>query len=361
MKIACIAYLHGFGGAERQIVMLANNLAALGHDVSLISLVANKSTYEISSKINFIDLSGCEKKYCKILNRYFILRKVMNCIKPDVSINFWLQSAYLCALMPKSVCGKIIYAERGDPGDKEYANFLSIIRWLSFKRIDGFVFQTKGARDFFGEKIRNRSIVIPNAHSVPEGLFTEICNQKEKKIISAGRLHPQKNQSLLIKAFASIAREIPDYNLEIYGEGTLYCELVELIKKLNMESRVFIYPPCKNLFEKLHKASLFVLSSDFEGMPNALMEAMVLGTPCISTDCKPGGARELIDDGVNGWIVPRNDVVTLAERIRYVLKECADSQNIAQKATKIRISHSVKEIYDMWNNVVCSIANKGRK
>lgn len=355
MRIACIAYLHGFGGAERQIVMLANNLSELGHDVHLVAFLSNNSAYKILPNVHFYDLSKVEKTKLKIVKRFFKLRFTLKKIQPDLTINFWFQSAYLCTLMSKSICGKIIYAERSDPGDKQFAHILGIVRWLVFKRVDAFVFQSIGARDYFGKSIRRRSVVIPNAHSIPEGIYPEICNKREKKIISVGRLHPQKNHFLLIESFASIADDFPDYNLEIYGDGFLHDNLCSLIKRLNIENRVTIFPPCSDIYEKMYRASLFILSSDYEGMPNTLMEAMALGVPCISTDCKPGGARALIDDGINGWIVPRNDHVALAEKIRFVLEKCDNVEFIAQKASEIRMTHSIKDIYDKWNDTISLI------
>ena len=259
--------------------------------------------------------------------------------------------------MPKSVCGRIIYAERGDPGDKEYAFILGIIRWLSFKRIDGFVFQSKGARDYFDVNIRNRSVIIPNAHSIPDGFLTEPCVEHEKRIISAGRLHSQKNQALLIKAFASIAKDISDYNLDIYGDGPLKDSLNKLIESLGMIKRVSIHPSCSDIFERMYKATLFVLSSDFEGMPNALMEAMALGVPCISTDYRPGGARELIEDGVNGWIVPRNDVESLAQKMLLIVKDSQQRKKNAKEAAKIRFMYSCETIYKIWNDFITKNIN----
>lgn len=355
MKIVCVAYLHGRGGAERQIVMLANALAKFGHEVYLLSLAVCNPVYALSSDVHFIDLSKKEKKFPKTIIRYISLRKELMNIRPDVSIHFWMQSAYLCTLMPKSVCGKIVYAERGDPGDKEYAFVLGVIRWLSFKRIDGFVFQSKGARDYFNIRIRNRSIVIPNSHSIPDSFLTEPCVEREKIIISVGRLHPQKNHALMIKAFARIANEISDYNLEIYGDGPLKDSLNKLVDSLGMGRRVSIYPSCSDIFEKMYKSSLFVLTSDYEGMPNALMEAMAIGVPCISTDCKPGGARELIENAVNGWIVPCNDVEALSDKIKFVLNECADLKLIVKNALMIRVVFSGEKIYDCWSRFVKKI------
>lgn len=360
MKIACVAYLHGRGGAERQIVMLANALAKFGHEVYLLSLAACNPVYALSSEVHLVDLSKKEKKIEKTVTRYILLRKELSNFRPDVSIHFWMQSAYLCTLMPKSICGKIVYAERGDPGDKEYAFVLGIIRWLSFKRIDGFVFQSKGAQDYFDACIKNRSTVIPNAHSLPEGFLTNPCVAREKRIISVGRLHPQKNQTLLIKAFATIAKDIPEYSLEIYGDGLLKDPLNNLIDSLGMEMRVTIHPSCNDIFERMYKSSLFVLSSDFEGMPNALMEAMALGVPCISTDCRPGGARELIDDGSNGWITPRNDVESLAKKILIAVKDSKQSERVAKEAAKIRFMYSCKTIYRIWNDFIIKIISNAQ-
>lgn len=355
MKITCVAYLGSRGGAQRQIILLANNLAKAGHSVSLINLTGGNALYEISPEVSLYNFSS-ENNKNSFFQRYLILRSCLKIIKPDVSIHFWLQSAYFCSFMPKLLCGKIIYAERTDPGSASYSGVTKFLRYFSFKRVDAFAFQSKGARNFFGKHIQQRSFVIPNAHSIPEGILTEICSKREKTIITVGRLHPQKNQELLLKAFASLTNIIPDYKLEIYGDGELHDKLIALAKELDVENRVLIHPSCSNIFEKVHKASLFVLSSDYEGMPNALMEAMALGVPCISTDCRPGGARELIEDGVNGWIVPRNDVDALAKKIRFVLKDSCNIESVAKKAAEIRLRNSEQVIYRMWNKNIKYVA-----
>ena len=90
-------------------------------------------------------------------------------------------------------------------------------------------------------------------------------------------------------------------------------------------------------------------------MPNALMEAMAIGVPCISTDCKPGGARELIENAVNGWIVPCNDVEALSDKIKFVLNECADLKLIVKNALMIRVVFSGEKIYDCWSRFVKKI------
>lgn len=355
MKIVCVAYLHGSGGAERQIIMLANNLALQGEDVSLIVLVDYKSKYPINENVNIVDLTYCEKESGnKIVNRYRALKKAYKELSPQVTIHYWLQSAYLSAMMPRKMAGKVIYSERGDPGDSEYNGLLGIIRSIAFRRIQGFVFQSDGARDFFSDSIKKRATVIPNPISVPENEYTTPCMEREKKIVNIGRLHPQKNQALLIEAFSKLSSDFSEYSLEIYGDGDLREELLKKIKKLNLDNRVFLKGTTTNIYEKMYNASLFVLSSDFEGMPNALMEAMALGVPCVSTDCRPGGARALIHDGENGFIVPTGNVESLKCAMERALdyKELDKMCNLAQY---IRKTHSEKSIFMRWKEYIHSL------
>lgn len=349
MKIVCVGYLHGAGGAERQIVMLANNLAKMGHNVTLIILACANIKYEISSDVKILDLTVAEQaKGNKIFNRFKALKKAYLDISPDVTIHYWLQSAYLTAFMNGNVRGKIIYSERGDPGDKEYKGLLAFVRLVAFKKMDGFVFQSIGARDYFKKDVKNKSIIIPNSVHIPLVKYDVPCKNRVKRIVNVGRLDEQKNQKLLIEAFALIANEIPDYTLEIFGEGTLKDSLEKLVCDRNLQGRVIFRETTKNIFEEVYKSSLFVLSSDFEGMPNALMEAMALGVPCISTDCRPGGARELITDGYNGYIVDCGSVCNLAKTIKKVLGDDNLSVVFANNAMEIRKTHSDQEVFLKW-------------
>ena len=257
--------------------------------------------------------------------------------------------------MSKSITGKVIYSERGDPGDKEYSGLLGIIRKLAFERVDGFVFQSEGARNYFSEKIKNKSTVIHNSVSIPDGIFLKPCINREKKIVTVGRLHPQKNQKLLIDAFARIADDFPEYRLDIYGDGELEERLKEQIKRLGLENRVFLRGTKKNVLDYVYTASTFVLSSNYEGLPNALMEAIAIGVPCISTDCKPGGARTLIQDGINGWIVPRENVTLLAEKIQEVISGKKKNEMLEKEAIKFRKAHSSKAVFDMWEKYILNL------
>ena len=360
MKIVTVGYLHGAGGAERQIILLSNQLAMRGHEVVLLILADNLSSYTIASKVRVADLSvaetGVSSSLGKIMKRLAAFRRFIKKEKPDLIINYNLQSAYFCLTLTKKQRGKVIYSERGDPYDAEYSGLLGKIRDYTVKRMDGLVFQSEGARDFFSDEVKQKSIVIHNSVNVPQDKYP-MPEVREKRIVKVGRLHPQKNQRLLIDAFSKIARPFSDYTLEIYGDGELHDELESQIKELGLINRVSLIPCRKDLWDCIYNASLFVLSSDFEGMPNALMEAMALGLPCISTDCRPGGARTLIDNGENGFIVALGKADDLAWTMSLCLSKKDVSERIALNARKIVQTHSEEAVFDKWTVFLNQITN----
>jgi len=355
MRILTVGYLHGSGGAEKQIIWLSNQLAEHGYDVTLCVLNENKAPYTISKLVKVVDLSQAEGRgRLRIWRRFWAFRKLVNSLVPDVTINYNLQSAYFCLGVSKKKRGKVAYSERGDPYDKEYSGLLGVVRDLTVARMDGLVFQSEGARDFFPERVRSRSVIIHNAVNVPQDRYP-MPEDREKRIVSVGRLHPQKNQRLLIDAFALIAQEFPDYTLDIYGDGELHDALQNQIKNLGLESRITIHPSRKDIWDCIYKASLFVLTSDYEGMPNALMEAMALGLPCISTDCRPGGARTLINCGANGMIVPIHDVMAITACMKRLITHPVESDQLARNARHLQDSHTEDMIYGQWNSFLSSL------
>jgi len=153
--------------------------------------------------------------------------------------------------------------------------------------------------------------------------------------------------------------EYKQYRVEIYGAGELKEELQKQIDENNLTHQVFLMGACSNVIEKIKNAALFVLTSDYEGMPNALMEAMALGIPCISTDCRPGGARELIKSGEEGLIVPCNN----AEKLKAALIQMLDNQFAAEKMgekAKDKMKNFAPEIiYSRWEGLFELITQRG--
>ena len=355
MRLALVAYLHGAGGAERQITLLANVMAKRGHEVHFLVLSEFSNRYPISKEVIVHDLTDADKNAIHpILGRYKALKKKYKEIVPDVTIHYNLQSAYLTIAMPKKVYRKAVYSERGDPYDKEYSGLLGMIRDWTVKRMDGLVFQSEGARDFFDEAIKEKSVVIHNSVEVPIDKYP-IPVKRTQRIVSAGRLHEQKNYSLLIEAFAKISNDFSEYNLDIYGDGGLREELQAQINKLQLTERINLLPACKDIWDRIRDASMFVLSSDYEGMPNALMEAMALGIPSVATDCRPGGARTLIKDGVNGFVTPLRDVNALANTMAYVLSNPVVAETISKGGRQIALTHDEERTFNKWEKFLCAL------
>ena len=163
-----------------------------------------------------------------------------------------------------------------------------------------------------------------------------------------GRLNQQKNYPLLLEAFQEFSKKHGDYVLEIYGKGPLEQKVRDQINHLALEDRVVMKGFCANVHEAIREAAFFVMSSDFEGMPNALMEAMALGMPCICTDCPCGGPRMLIRDGENGLLVGVGQTDELAQAMCRLAEEPELAEELGRQATLLRERAGVSAITDQW-------------
>ncbi|MFS0668960.1 glycosyltransferase [Peribacillus frigoritolerans] len=351
-KLIFIGHLPGFGGAEKAMTMVANAMAIKNYSVYLISIGKSRVVYNQDENVNYInipDING--NKLLIIMNRFLQLKKLFKLLKPDLVIGFWLQASLISTILSKFQGFKVIYSERGDPGDSEYNGLLGIARKMIFPFVDGFVFQSSGAQKFFSKQVKRKSTVIHNPVYIK---YDEVPNIKNKRkvIVNVGRLHPQKNQLCLIDAFSKIEKEFDDYRLEIYGEGELKEILQSKIKKSNLEKKVFLMGTTKNITEIIVDSSMFVLSSDYEGMPNALMEGMALGLPCISTNCPPGGPREIINNGVNGLLCTVGDSEEMAICMKKILTDNELAHRISINAKEIGLTHSAPSIFGKWDDYI---------
>ena len=178
-------------------------------------------------------------------------------------------------------------------------------------------------------------------------------------MVTLGRVVKQKNHELLINAFAKIAGYYPDENLLIYGKGNRDIEdtLKKKVEALGLEKRIKLMGPTTQVENVLAHAKLFVLSSDYEGMPNALMEAMAAGVPCISTDCPCGGPRTLIRNEMDGILVPTGNCEMMAEAISRLLSEYNTANNLSTSAKKRSDIFKPEIIFEQWKNYIEEICN----
>ncbi len=353
----CIGSLEK-GGAERVISNLANSFVE-NNEIYIVTTI-NKVQYEINKNVKLysIEDNSTDSKVSKI-KKTKKLYKIIKEINPNVIVSFLREPTFRILILRKIINIPIIVSVRNDP-KVEYKDIKNkLLMRLLYPLADGFVFQTEEAKAFFSKKIQKRSTIIPNPikrEFIERQLYE---GKREKTIVTVGRLEEQKNQELLIDAFYDINKEIDDYKLIIYGEGSLRNKLEEKIKIYKMLDKIYLPGIVDNVPEKIEKAKLFVLSSNFEGMPNALMEAMALGLPCISTDCPCGGPKYLINNNVNGYLVNVNDKDDLARTIKTVLMKKENELDGISKNAKERTNELTEEkINAIWYIYISKIANK---
>ena len=348
------------GGAERVACNLANHLAANGNEVEILTMSDAKDSYGLDGRVGCATLLHEAERKNTIYNtvvRAFRLYRYL-CKKNDIDAYVVMLPATILMLMMMRFAtkAKVILSERNNPSD--YAKWMQKLLKTVTGRADGVVFQTTVVERWYAPSMKKAiGRVIPNAIN-PAFLRPVYIGQREKTIVAAGRLNKQKNFQLLIRSFAKIAPLFPEHKLIIYGKGELLEELRSLAGTLGVGDRVEFPGYVANMPERLEKASMFVLSSDYEGMPNALMEAMALGLPCVSTDCGGGGARFLVKDGENGFLVPQKDEEALAIAMQKILSDEALAAKLGNVARKLQETLAPEKIYGEWESFIKQIAER---
>ncbi len=341
------------GGAERVCINLAEYFYSSGYEVAIITSYKSNEEYNLSSKIRRILLN--ETYYSgNIIYRNIILikklRKIIKSDKPDIIISFMAESNLRLLLSTIGLDTKRIVSVRNDP-DKEYNGLIGrIVGKLILPTADGCVFQTEQAKNWFPKKLRDKSAVIKNP--VREEVFHIKRNPVHARIINIGRLEEQKNQKMLINSFEVVLKKYPKAELLIYGEGALRDELKKIIASKRLNKNIKLCGYFNGIDSTLSKADIFILSSDYEGLPNALMEALSAGVPSISTDCPCGGPKSLIVNGVNGILVPTNDESKLAQAIIDLLSDDSKKENLSKNAKKFSKEYRTEIINNEWKEYI---------
>lgn len=349
MKIMFVTPAMTYGGAERVISILCNEWDKKNHTVSIIITGENEQcVYPLSKRVGCICLGGINKSnkypHLELITK---IRQEISEEKPDIVIAFMNDTCAYTAIAMLGLKTPLIYSERNDPKKVNQSKKDKIYRKIAEYFSKGIVFQTYGAQKCYSKRVQKKSAIILNPMNIMGLPECDYKNMK-KEIVTVGRLEPQKNHKLLIDAFAKIAEKFSEYNLKIYGTGSLENELKEQIQKLHLESRILLMGNSKHVLEDIKQASQFVFSSDFEGLPNSLIEAMALGLPCISTDCSPGGAREVIKDGENGLLTECGNVDELAKAMCYLLDNQDKANEFGRKAKDVKFRVESGYIANCW-------------
>ena len=351
MKLIFVIQGMQSGGAERVMSVLCNTYVRQGHSV-ILTLTENvgQSAYELDSRIklvNMTDHSTVRPVFLKRIRSVFRLKRLFQKEKPDAVVSF-ITRTNICAIAAGVLSGTPVFiSERNDPAVDPKSKSTRWLRNLLYPLSAGCIFQTEYAKNCFKDNVRNKGIVIFNP--VTDGIYDVTPKtERKKRIVSLCRLNSQKNIPMLIRAFEKADKRRSGYWLEIYGEGEEKTELLRLIKELKLDNKVFLKGHTSKPLQILAESEIFALSSDYEGMPNSLIEALCMGCACIATDAPAYGARELVLDAENGLLVPVGDENAFADAL-YSLRESM-SRNAARAEALINTSFITSQWMDFIVN-----------
>ena len=369
MRKKILFHIHNLnrGGAERVVVNLSERFAADGYEVIIATQEYAEYEYEVPEKVRRVNAGIGNSNSGNLLLRFHYLRKRRNRLRdilkkesPDLVIAFGKSANFRAVPAAKGIC-PVLVSVRNDP-KVDYAgkmNRLFCKRYLY--HADGCVFQTEEARAFFQKEFAERSRIILNPIN-DKYLNMEPVSDRRPVIVTAGRIAAQKDQEVLIRAFAFIEKGYPEYRLHIYGadsgDGTKE-KLEQLVTGQKLSEKVIFCGNSDSLEKEIADCALFVLSSDYEGLPNALMEAMAMGLPVISTDCPCGGPAMLIENGINGYLVPVKDVDAMAAAMEKVLSDKDHAKELGLAALKIRERANGTVIYQKWKQYAQELMQNG--
>ena len=346
-KLIIVLGSMGRGGAERVISYVSEYFALKNWKVWIVLLLSNKVEYSLHENVCVVDLSGTTESRWKRLPFWLInLRKIVNEVQPDSILSFAARINVIVQIACMGLKKKIIVSERNDPySDGRSAMVDLLTSWL-YPKADGVVFQTKRAASYF------KNIELHNAHIIPNPISVE-CKAgetKRGKIVTVGRLTAQKNQKMLIDAFVDIKKIHPFAELHIFGEGELREVLSKQIAEYGLMDSVFLRGNVKDIHRQILDAEIFVLSSDYEGLSNALLEAMMMGLPCVSTNC--AGADEYIINEKNGLLINVGSREEMKEALDELISDANKREIYGEEAAKSVVNLNKEQIMKLWYSVI---------
>ena len=366
MRIMFVIPSMNNGGSERVVANLCNYWCK-DNDVRIVAIASKKSFYKLDKRVelcgqeleikrkNIFTTLGCYAKY--FLKSLRFLKKNIQEFNPDCIISFLAETDILTFLATRKTRDIIkIFSERNDP-TKRGALRRMVLNKI-YKTADLFVCQSKKVYDYYDFISKNKKIIIPNPLNVKN--LPASVDEQNHNIVAVGRLCRQKNFQLLIDSYILSIDKLPkDCNLIIYGDGPMKKEIENRIKEKGMIGRIVLAGKSDEVLKKIRGCALFVMSSDYEGFPNALLEAMAVGLPVISTDFFTGVARDLIGRE-NGIVVPVGDVSKMSEAIVDIMSDKKDMVIMRKRNSLVRKKYDIDKIAPMWTESISLILTKER-
>lgn len=369
MRITLVVSSLSSGGAERVVSIMANYWAAKGTEVTLITLTPESlDFYALHPKVRRIGLgliaesSHPWEALSNNLRRLRTLRREIRASEPDAAISFVTNMNILTLLSSFDASTPIVVSERVDAKEHVISLARACLRRILYPRAKAIVVQSFAMGSWAEKYIPKRNIhVVPNPVSPPSTTCggADFRSLPHCSVIAMGRLVPQKGFDLLVRAFACCAPEHSDWKLTILGEGAERRSLEMLAKELGIVDRVSLPGQVKEPAKYLVSADLFVLSSRYEGFPNALLEAMSCGLPVVSFDC-PSGPREIVRDGVDGVLVENGNVETLTVAIDRLMSDESERERMGTRAAEVTERFGLEKVMKIWGDVLNQVVERGR-
>lgn len=374
----CIPHLYNSGGMERVLTQKVNWLAAhTEHEITILTTEpvpagTPKCYFPLSEKVQVEELNiDFNADYTKpLLPKYYAHMRRMSAYKRALTKYIRTHKIDLCI----SLGGKEIAFLRHLPcrtiAEMHFAmdqrkqllmanhtgafwSLLGAIRTRQLVRdvkpLERLVVLTEADKAAWEKAGCTNVTVIPNPCAL-NSRKSKVESRKTKTVLAVGRLHEQKGFDLLLRSWQPVEKHYPEWQLRIVGEGPKRAELETQIQAMGL-MRVYLAGKEDKMAEEYAEASLFVLSSRYEGLPLALIEAMWCGTPCVSFDCPHGPAELLADE--RGWLVPEGDIAALTRQLEYLLSHPEEAAERAQKAqTFAHTMYSEKNIMPLWQKLI---------
>ena len=356
------------GGAERVVTNLAHQFLVRGYEVIIATEWVGENEFQIDPGIRRVIVGPTEEdkrkgRLFQIIRRVTRLREFARQEKPDILIAFGRKANYRALMSTLGIKMPVIVSVRTDPVG-HYDRLADKIQIpLLFWHAAGFVFQTEGQREFFPQGTQKRSRIILNPIN-DKYIGVPRPQKRTKTVVQSGRLVDFKNQLMLIRAFVKVHEKHPGYDLKIYGGDSLdgTKELLEaLIAEKNAGGFVTLMGASDELETVLNDAAVYAFSSDWEGLPNALLEAMALGLPIVATHCPCGGARTVMQDGYNGLLVPIKDEDAMAEGICRLIENPQEAERMGENARKIAEIANGQAVFEQWRDYIETLIGPERR
>lgn len=350
------------GGAERVFVNLAEFFQKEGYRVIMVTQYQKEDEYILPVGVKRIlsDIEGREVSASRILNllrRLNKLHAIWKAERPDLVLSCIGKNNFMSVVTAMGTRTRPVVSVVGEAKEEYPTGQMRVLANFLFSHAAGVILQTERSRSFFCKKVGERAVILPNSLN-PDFIRPRYEGEREKKIVSVGRMDANKNHEMQIRAFAALKDRYPDYELVIYGDGELRAGLEALAASLGVSDRVILPGVVQDVARRIERASLFLLTSYSEGVSNALIEALALGLPVVATDVPSGGTEELVTDGVNGLVIPTGDQKALETAMDRLLGDTALGERLGTEAAKIKERLAPERVNALWKTCFDAIIDK---